>query len=136
MPQKGEFIVATCSSILSVISYFLSMISTRRQCDPSKELPQTYGLTTYVRQHLFSAKKQKILKICTSLWLQSQFACSEKSGNLDVLYHHKLLKHKTAFKSSSVATLSVTRYQKFALLKVFSRLFWPYFRKKIKNESF
>ena len=97
IPPKGESSVATFSYFLSVISYFLCMIQTRRLNDRSWVVPQTYGTTSYVRWYLLPAKKQKSLKICTSPWLRSQFAYSEKSGNLDVLYHHNSLKHKTAF---------------------------------------
>ena len=96
MPPKGESSVATFSFHLSVISYFLCMIQTRRLNDRSWVVPQTYGTTSYVRWYLLPAKKQKSLKICTSLWLRSQFAYSEKSGNFDVLYYHKSLKHKIA----------------------------------------
>ena len=96
MPPKGESSVATFSYLLSVISYFLCMIQTRRLNDRSWVVPQTYGTTSYVRWYLLPAKKQKSLKICTSLWLRSKFAYSEKSGNFDVLYYHKSLKHKTA----------------------------------------
>ena len=62
MPQKGESSVATISYLLSVISYFLCMIQTRRLNNRSWVVPQTYGMTTFVCWYLLPAKKQKIPK--------------------------------------------------------------------------
>ena len=62
MPPKRESCVATFSHLISVISYFPCMIQTRRLNIRSRVVPQSYGMTTYGRQYLLPAKKQKILK--------------------------------------------------------------------------
>ena len=62
MPTKRESSVATFSFHLSVISYFLCMIQTRRLNNWSWVVPQTYGMTTFVCWYFLPAKKQKIPK--------------------------------------------------------------------------
>ena len=136
MSPKGESSVAAFSYHFGMISFFSNMIETWWHYDPSQKVLYTYQLIPDIRWDFLLAKKEKIAKTFSSLCLRSQFAYSDESGNSDVLFHHKSLKRKTAFRSLSAGTLSMIRSQKSTPPKVFSPLFWSYLRKKVTVDSF